>query len=64
MPNSRITTSCLLQGRHVEGGATLKDVSPPNAADLVAAGGAVVLDHREPEVEHRDPEPARAVKSR
>lgn len=63
MKNLRITSSCLLHGNHVEEGTLLKRVSPADAADLLAAGRAVeVIEHREPEIENRDPKPAKAGK--
>lgn len=62
MKNLLIISSCLLHGDHVEAGSTLKDVSPSDAADLIGAGRAVVLEHQEPEVEHRDPKPAKPSK--
>jgi len=62
MPNLIITTSCLLHGNHVEAGTVLRDAPPADAADLITAGRAVVIEHRAPEIEHRDPKPAKAVK--
>lgn len=64
MPNLIITTSCLLHGRHVEAGSVLQDVAAQDAADLITAGRAVVIEHRAPQIEHRDPKPARAIKAR
>lgn len=63
MPNLIITTSCLLHGRHVEAGSVLKDVAAQDAADLITAGRAVVIEHRAPQIEHRDPKPAKPVRA-
>ena len=59
-----ITTHCLLYGRHVEAGTVLHEVSAQDAADLIAAGRAVVIEHRAPQIEHRDPKPARKIRAR
>lgn len=62
MKNIRITSSCLLNGQHVEVGTVLNNVPAQAAADLIYTGRAVVLEHREPVLEHRDPKPAKPSK--
>ena len=65
MKSFRITSSCLLHGNHVEAGTVLSQLAAKDAADLLAAGRAIeVIEHRAPQIEHRDPKPARSVKAR
>lgn len=63
MKNLRITSSCLFNGHHVEAGTVLTQLAEKDASDLLAAGCAVeVVEHRDPEIQHRDPKPAKAAK--
>jgi hypothetical protein len=63
MKNIKITSPVEVMGRHCPEGAVVHNVPVDIAAQLVAAGRAIITDeaatepveHRDDEVEHRDP---------
>jgi hypothetical protein len=69
MKNLLITSDCAVQGQHVAAGTILEHVDNAIAADLLVSGRAVLatatdpaIQLREPEVETRDPKPARKTR--
>lgn len=66
MKNILITEDCLVKGQHTPAGTKLENVDNTLAAELLASGRAALppADKRvivvpDPEVETRDPEPAK-----
>lgn len=71
MKNLRIIESCLAMGQHAEAGSILQNVPAHVAADLIQNGRAVlvparqeVVVNRDPQVESRDPVPAKKTKAK
>jgi hypothetical protein len=64
MRTIQITSACLVKGEHQPVGTVLK-LDVVSAADVVGAGRGIevpsgtesVIEHQEPVVQHRDPEP-------
>jgi hypothetical protein len=67
MRTIQITSACLVKGEHQPVGTVLK-LDVVSAADVVGAGRGIevpsgtesVIEHQDPVVQHRDPEPKKA----